>query len=249
MVAKAPFWVRGAGAVALIAALMVAAAGPLTRFGALHFRTAIQTLGIAGMVAGVAALVCLIAVFVMRRRAGRPGLRLAVAGVVAGGIAFGFVAMLVSTARGVPPIHDISTDTVDPPQFVAILPLRAGADNSPEYAGEEVASQQRAAYPAIRTYTFPTTPEALAERTVKSMEAMGWDVVAVAPAEGRVEATVTTAWFGFKDDVVVRIRPAAEGATFDVRSKSRVGLSDLGANAARITMLIERVQGYYPKKM
>jgi uncharacterized protein (DUF1499 family) len=249
MTSKAPVWVRGAAWLALIAAALDVLAGPLTRFGAIDFRPAIQMLGIAGMVAGAAALGCLIGWLLVRRRDGRPGAGLALAGLLAGGIAFGFVAMLLVQARSVPPIHDISTDTADPPQFVAIVPLRADAANPPGYAGAEVAAQQRAAYPHIRTYTFPTTPAELVDRTVRAVEAMGWEIVAVIPGEGRVEATDTTAWFGFKDDVVVRIRPAPEGATFDVRSKSRVGMSDLGANAERIAMLIERVQGYYPDKM
>ncbi|WP_404326387.1 DUF1499 domain-containing protein [Aerophototrophica crusticola] len=71
---------------------------------------------------------------------------------------------------------------------------------------------------------------------------MGWDIVAVEPAEGRVEATATTAWFGFKDDVVVRVRPEGDGSRIDVRSKSRVGRSDLGANAARIRDYLARLK-------
>jgi uncharacterized protein (DUF1499 family) len=235
-------WVRVAGWLAIGAAAVVVLAGPLTQLGVFHFRTAIQALGLGGLIAGVAALACLAGWLLMRRRGGGPGTRLALAGFVAGGIAFGFVMMLLGTARSVPPIHDISTDVDDPPAFVAILPLRAGADNPPEYAGAEVAAQQRAAYPDLRTITLPSEPADLFTRTLGAVEALGWEVVAAEPNEGRIEATDTTAWFGFKDDVVVRIRPAAEGATLDVRSKSRVGMSDLGANAERIRALLERVQ-------
>ena len=63
---------------------------------------------------------------------------------------------------------------------------------------------------------------------------MGWHIVAAKSEEGRIEATATTLWFGFKDDVVIRIMPTAAGSRLDIRSKSRVGLSDVGVNAARI---------------
>jgi uncharacterized protein (DUF1499 family) len=70
---------------------------------------------------------------------------------------------------------------------------------------------------------------------------LGWEIVAVDPEAGRVEATATTLWFGFKDDVVVRVRPGQTGATVDVRSISRVGGGDLGANAARVRAFLERL--------
>lgn len=133
-----------------------------------------------------------------------------------------------------PPIHDITTDTENPPEFVAVLPLRADAPNPPEYAGEEVAGKQRKAYPEIRTLELDASPAeaiALAESAAREM---GWEIVEVAAAEGRLEAVATTAWFGFKDDVVVRITRDGEGALVDVRSKSRLGLSDVGTNARRI---------------
>lgn len=239
---KAPVWVRAAAYLAILAALAVLAAGPLTRLGVIDFRPAISMLGLGGILAGVAALVCLVAWFVIGRRRAKSGTGLAIAGFLAGAIAFGFVAMLLSTARGVPPIHDISTDTANPPLFVAVLPLRAGAANPPEYAGAEVAAQQASAYPDLRTLTVTATPEELYNKTLGAVKALGWELVDAAPAEGRIEATDTTAWFGFKDDIVIRITPTQAGALLDVRSKSRVGMSDLGANAARIRKLIERVE-------
>jgi len=71
---------------------------------------------------------------------------------------------------------------------------------------------------------------------------MGWDVVARAPAEGRIEAIDTSQWFGFHDDIVVRIRPAGSGSRIDIRSKSRVGRSDLGANAHRIRTFTSKLK-------
>lgn len=231
-------WPRIAAWVTLAAVLLAALAGPLNRIGAAPFGTLLLMFALASLIAGIGAPICLIGA--IRTRASRP--RLAMAGAVAGLATFGFFLMLFLSARGVPPIHDISTDTVNPPAFVAVLPLRQDAPNPPEYDGPEVAAQQQAAYPAIRTVTLPTTADELFQRTLKVVEAMDWALVAAVPAEGRIEATATTAWFGFKDDIVVRIAPAADGATIDVRSKSRVGMSDLGANAARIGKLLEKVQ-------
>jgi uncharacterized protein (DUF1499 family) len=138
-------------------------------------------------------------------------------------------------ARLVPPIHDITTDTSNPPAFVAVLPLRAGAANPPEYAGAEVAELQRAAYPDLMTLELATTPDAVFAAALLVVAASGWELVDANAEAGRIEAVATTRWFGFKDDVVIRIQPGRTGASLvDLRSKSRVGRSDIGANAARI---------------
>jgi uncharacterized protein (DUF1499 family) len=142
-------------------------------------------------------------------------------------------------ARSVPPIHDITTDTLDPPEFIAIRPLRADAPNPPEYAGEVVARQQQEAYPDIRPYRLDVGAENAFEQALAAARKMGWEIVVADPAAGRIEATATTFWYGFKDDVVVRISEDNGGSVIDVRSKSRVGRSDVGANAARIRAYLE----------
>ena len=71
---------------------------------------------------------------------------------------------------------------------------------------------------------------------------MGWEVVAADPAAGRIEAVATTFWFGFKDDIVVRVAPAGAGSLIDARSKSRVGVGDLGTNAQRLRAYLERLK-------
>jgi uncharacterized protein (DUF1499 family) len=145
------------------------------------------------------------------------------------------------TAQRVPPIHDITTDTETPPAFVAILPLRAGAPNPAEYGGPEVAAQQRAGYPDLGPLILQVPlPQAFA-RALAAAHDMGWEIIASEPAEGRIEATATTFWFGFKDDVVVRITPSGDGSRIDVRSVSRVGRSDVGTNAKRITIYLARI--------
>ncbi len=137
-------------------------------------------------------------------------------------------------ARSVPPIHDITTDTVNPPQFVDVLPLRADAPNPPEYAGAEIADQQIAAFPDIQPIESTRSVADVYVAAVAVVDQLGWDLAGSDESAGRVEATDTTFWFGFKDDVVVRIAATSDGTRVDVRSKSRVGLSDVGTNAERI---------------
>lgn len=148
-------------------------------------------------------------------------------------------------SMGGPPIHDISTDTVDPPAFVDVVPLRqaANAANPPQYAGAEDAAMQAEAYPDIQTIVLDMPAAEAFARAEAAARAMGWDMVAVAPAEGRIEATASTSWIGFKDDVVIRVAAAGNGSRIDVRSKSRVGKGDAGMNARRIREFRARLAG------
>jgi uncharacterized protein (DUF1499 family) len=149
---------------------------------------------------------------------------------------------LMQQARALPPIHDITTDLSEPPAFQAILPLRAAASNPAEYGGPEVAAAQRKAYPDIRPLELASSPEVAFGHALTVARAMGWQVVAADPGQGRIEATATTLWFGFKDDIAVRVKPGATGSRVDVRSVSRVGKSDLGTNAKRIQEYLAKVQ-------
>ena len=160
------------------------------------------------------------------------------------GIAIGLVTAWIpwswkERAERVPPIHDISTDLSDPPAFEAILPLRADAANPSEYGGDSIAAQQREGYPDLGPLTLEAPPETAFLRALEAAREMGWEIVESDPDRGRIEATATTPWFGFKDDVVVRIRPEAGGSRVDVRSVSRVGRSDVGTNARRIEEYFE----------
>lgn len=143
--------------------------------------------------------------------------------------------------KSVPMIHDITTDTETPPKFVAVLPLRASAPNTAEYEGPELAAQQRTGYPDLGPLSLQIPPAQAFSHALAVAKDMGWEVVANEPGEGRIEATDTTFWFGFKDDVVVRIAAAGTGSRIDVRSVSRVGKSDVGANAKRITEYLRRI--------
>jgi uncharacterized protein (DUF1499 family) len=131
-------------------------------------------------------------------------------------------------------IHDISTDTENPPQFVALRALRLTTFNGLDYGGEPVARIQKSAYPDIAPHLAAEPPARAFERALRAAKAMGWQVVASVPGEGRIEATATTRWLRFKDDVVVRVTPHGAGSRIDARSTSRMGRSDFGANAKRI---------------
>jgi uncharacterized protein (DUF1499 family) len=138
------------------------------------------------------------------------------------------------TAGAVPAIHDITTDTERPPEFSALRGVREHSANGAAYGGPDVAAQQKAAYPDITSARLPAPPARALARAEAAARELGWTIVAVAPSDGRLEATDTTRWFGFKDDVVVRVSPDSSGSRVDVRSVSRVGKSDLGINARRI---------------
>jgi uncharacterized protein (DUF1499 family) len=144
-------------------------------------------------------------------------------------------------ARAVPPINDITTDTESPPEFVDILPLRAGAKAPSEYGGARLGARQREAYPELGSVSYPLPPDQAFERAVAVARDLGWTIVAAAPAQGRIEATDQTFWFGFTDDIVIRIGTDPAGSLVDVRSASRKGVSDLGVNAARIRAFIDKL--------
>jgi uncharacterized protein (DUF1499 family) len=227
---------RVALVLAIVAALGVAAAGPGSRFGLWNFRFGFRLMGWGAYAAVGAAALGLLGLILGGARA-MSGVALVIALA-----AFAGPWTFRRTATRVPPIHDISTDTADPPAFVAVLPRRAGAANKAEYGGEEIAAQQHKAYPDVQPLHLALPPAQAFDRALAAARGMGWEIVASAPEQGRIEATDTTAWFGFKDDVVVRVRPEAEGSRVDVRSLSRVGRSDVGMNARRIRRYLERLR-------
>jgi uncharacterized protein (DUF1499 family) len=217
---------------AVIAASLLLVAGPGTRLELWTFGTGFLLMRWAVYVGLAAAGLAIALLIVPRTRRGHAPLLGAalVIGLVAAWIPWNGL----QTVRSLPFIHDISTDTERPPEFVAVAPLRADAPNPVAYAGEETAAQQREGYPDIRPLALDLAPREAFDRALAAARDQGWEIVAAVPEEGRIEATATTFWFGFKDDVVIRIEPEGAGSRLDIRSKSRVGRSDVGANAARI---------------
>jgi len=198
-------------------------------------------LGAAIVVGLLAAIVSLIGLFRLRRSGGS-GRVAALAGLVLGLVVSGYPVAQVVKARSVPPIHDITTDTADPPVFVALAEVRRAAPNGLEYAGETVARLQKEAYPELGTLRSELPPTELLALAAKVAVNLGWSVAEASSHEGRIEATDSTRLFGFKDDIVVRIRPSVRGSELDIRSASRLGTSDLGANAARIRSFLDRLR-------
>ena len=141
---------------------------------------------------------------------------------------------MMKIARMVPPIHDVTTDTANPPRFVDIIPLRAKAVNSAVYEGDKIAVLQVKAYPDIQPLVLSTLPDETFDRALMSARKLKWNIVATNRSEGRIEATDTTFWMGFKDDIVIRIAANDTGSRLDIRSESRVGKGDFGKNADRI---------------
>ncbi len=227
-------------ALAALAAAAVVASGFGARFGVWDWRVGFEVLRFGVYASFALAALALIALLVPRWRRGNAtllGLALAVA-VVAGGLPAWWFKHGVS----LPLINDITTDTEHPPTFVAIVPLRGDAKVSIAYPGDAYARQQRAAYPDIGPLEIAASPPTAFARALEAARAMHWEIVATDPVAGRIEATATTPWFGFKDDVVVRVTAVAGGSRVDVRSVSRVGKGDLGANAARIRAYLDRLR-------
>lgn len=231
---------RIALAAGVLAALLLLLAGPGVRLGLWDFRTGFSLLKY-GAYLGIAAIAGCLLLLLIRRPPRREAVMLLL-GVACGAVAAGVPWSWMRVARGVPAIHDITTDTDDPPAFVAILPLRANASNSATYGGPEVAAKQLQGYPDIRPLELAEPPAAAFDRAVGAAKGMGWAMVATDSSTGRIEATATTGWFGFKDDVVIRVRPSTGGSRIDVRSESRVGGSDVGTNARRIRAYFKRLQ-------
>lgn len=225
--------------------MLVRIGGLAVLLGALAYRLGLVGLGPAFGLFGIGLLlslmtlpIALITAFVGRhvpavsRRAG-----------VAAVLALFIVAIPVWTVvkgAGAPPIHNVTTDMEDPPQFDAVIPLRGESSNPLEYTSE-VADVQRLAYPDILPIRLAETPDVVFDLGVQVARELGWDIVNTDREAGRIEATDVTFWFRFKDDVVVRIRPAGAGTRVDLRSVSRVGGGDVGANAARIREFSRRL--------
>jgi Protein of unknown function (DUF1499) len=145
---------------------------------------------------------------------------------------------------GLPPVPDVSTDTENPPAFVALVTHPRGAKTSADYEGDKIidfdgktstmALLQHKYYSDIHSAAILISPDRLFKRAVAASYAMGWNIIAIVPSEGRIEATDTTFFFGFTDDIVIRVKPAGMGAKLDIRSKARVDGEDLGRNIQRV---------------
>lgn len=224
----------------VIAAIMLLSCGLGTRAGLWSYRTGFTVMKYAAFAAIATMILAAIMLAVPRLRSGH--VVSLICAFAIGAAVFYMPWSFKQKASSVPPIHDITTDTERPPQFFAVLPLRAGAANSAEYEGAAIAAQQKQAYPDIQPVILTEPVDAAFRRAHSAAEKMGWEIVSADPATGRIEATATTTWFGFKDDVVIRVASTGQGSRIDVRSVSRVGKGDVGMNAARIRKYVASVR-------
>jgi uncharacterized protein (DUF1499 family)/uncharacterized membrane protein YvlD (DUF360 family) len=227
---------------ACVAALIIASAGPLYRYLGLDVEATFAVFRY-GFYVAIAAIALGLATIVPTRPGDRRrGFVAALLAIIVGAAAAYAPLSLFLRAQKAPELNDVSTDIANPPAMVVTLQMRRGASNPPAYPGASAGALQRTAYPDIVPVVLPIPPAEAFKRVDSVAMAMDWDVVARAPADGRLEAIATSEWFGFHDDIVVRIRPEGTGSKIDIRSKSRVGDSDLGVNAKRIREFIARLK-------
>lgn len=233
---------RSAAALAAVGLVLLAAGPAGIRLGVLQPLSGFELFGVSILIALGALGAGVVGLF--RTRGGaRRGRRAAWLGVAFGGGLVGLVALLLFSARGRPPINDITTDPADPPQFVAARRLAPNHGRTMRYP-KRFAALQRRAYPDLAPLLVTASPAVALARAAAVAKRLGWHVEADDPAAGRLEATDVSSVFRFVDDIVVRVRPrlGSRGCVVDVRSKSRDGKGDLGVNAARIRVFVALMQ-------
>lgn len=247
-------WVRAALVVSLLTPVYFLVAALGAKFGLFDWTVGFvdmtvtwgaQRLLPAG--AAFAFLGLLLAVFVTPRR----GILAALVALAIPAAGFGYVLYVRNAAAEIPPIHDISTDFVDPPAFSdavvsarAAVPQSNGLDLTNKHTGDGRAftDLQREAYPEIAPAPTGLEPARAFDIALALAREQDWRIGRVDAEAGVIEATAESFWFGFIDDIVVRVRPDGTGARVDMRSVSRVGRSDLGANAARMRPYLEELR-------
>ena len=237
--ASIPLLVWLAAGLVVLSALTLLAAPLGYRLGLLPLRTALLTVlrwGAYAAAAAAAVSTLALGFQLARPKSARRGVWLAAVSLLLAGAMFSIPAGYRLGPRK-PPIHDITTDIDNPPPFVAVVPLNTPGRT--DYEGEAIAAQQRQAYPDLLPAMLDVPPAEAFERALAAVYQMRWQLVEADERAGRIEATDTTFWFGFKDDVVIRVRPSGGGSRIDVRSLSRVGGGDAGTNAARIHEYVE----------
>ncbi len=228
------------GAVIGLVSLAVGALG--TKIGIWDFRAGLGLFALGGALGALTLLLGLIALIVsMVKGLAAERSTIAVGVVIAAVIAGVFGSQFIA-AQGVPPIHNISTDTMDPPAFDKIIALRGEGSNPHTYDAAKLAEVQTKAYPDVQPLVSDVAPGEMFNRARAVLEKLELEIVNADSDNGILEATATTFWFGFKDDVVVRVRPQGNGSIVDIRSVSRVGQGDIGLNAKRIRAVLAELR-------
>lgn len=224
------------------AGLLAAGFGPLV----IHAGVASPFVGFRvfglGLLLGVPALVLgLVGLLASRSPVNAEARSSARTGAFMGALLVVLLAVLGGRGAGVPMIHDVTTDPANPPAFSAAAREAENQGQDMAYPPEN-AEIQRAAYPDVKPVLLAASREDAFSRAQRAATQLGWQIGFSDPASGTFEATYTSAVFLFVDDVVVRVQETSPGESrIDLRSRSRVGKSDLGANAARIAAFTKKI--------
>jgi hypothetical protein len=236
-------WARNLAIFSLVAVLVSII---IVRFGFLEMKPALATFFGGLACAGLSILVGL-AAFAAIWQNGSRGMSRILLALLINAVILAYPAYLALQYRKLPPIHDITTDPIDPPRFEALARLRSGdGANSAVYAGLYSAEQQRQAYPDIETVELEVPVQRAYEVALQLVTKRKWLVIDERPPQlprriGRIEAVARTPIMGFREDVSIRVTPDGEDSRVDIRSASRYFDSDLGSNAARVTKLIDDI--------
>ncbi|HZN29340.1 MAG TPA: DUF1499 domain-containing protein [Xanthobacteraceae bacterium] len=237
-------WSRRMAGFALAASFLAAI---IVRSGLLEIQPALATFGGALVIAAIALLLA-IAAFVVIWLEGLGGMGAALTAMLVSLALLAYPAYLGMKAYRLPWIYDITTDPIDPPRYEALARVRPRDANPVAYAGLYAAEQQRTAYPDIGPLSASATPQTAYDAALAIVNKRRWRVVEqrtpqAGRREGRIEAVARTPIMGFRDDVVMRVRPeGSDGSRIDVRSSSRYGQFDFGANASRIRSLLDDIE-------
>jgi uncharacterized protein (DUF1499 family) len=223
--------------VAAIAIVVLGAAGPVYRLGA-SLATAYEIMRWAAYIGLAASLIAAGSTVFSYRGRRWMGTLVSVLALIVGLTAIAIPMSWQRRAQRLPSIHDITTDLENPPTFEAILAKRVDAPNRLDRT-PQLSLLQKEGYPDLAPVTLPTAPATTFDRALRVAQSRGWEIVTADKSSGRIEATDTTRWFGFTDDVVVRLTPWGAGTRVDLRSTARAGAGDLGRNAGRIREFLD----------
>jgi uncharacterized protein (DUF1499 family) len=225
--------------------VLLIALGPIGwRAGWWHFRFAFNTLMPSSAYLAVAGLVVSIStLLLLRSSVGRGGTRAAIGALIVSA-ALVYVPWQWTHLRATaPPLHDITTDTQDPPAFAAVLQARRAEDGNTVVYDPNNAVLQKQGYPDLAPVMTSLPPPAAFKRALDTATEMGgWRIVLSDPAAGRIEASQSSRFFGFTDDIVIRVAAAGAGSRIDMRSEARQGRSDYGVNAARVRTYMDALR-------
>ena len=236
-------WARNLAVFSVVAVLVSII---IVRQGFLEMQPALATF-FGALGCAVLSILVSLAAFVAIWQNGSRGMSRILLALLIDAVVLAYPAYLALQYRKLPPIHDITTDPVDPPRFEALSRLRTGdGTNTAVYAGLYSAEQQRLAYPDVETVELDVPVQRAFEVTMQLVNKRKWVVIDERPPQpprriGRIEAVARTPIMGFREDVSIRVTPDGEGSRVDIRSSSRYFESDLGSNAARITRLIDDI--------